>query len=203
MMCPCRQDAEDAVTDAYLKAFGHWERISGYPPHAAEKWVHTTMKRDLWKAGRRRKKEEQLALEVPVAPQSSVEDTAEARRALAAIANLPQRQRVVMMAHLEGLPDKEIAKRLRVRPSTVRAHLFQARRTLERLLDLTPEPSRPGERLVRIPVPSSTSPQGADDPLATLLLNTEAWLTEGIAAHGEALERIRQAIASSSPDLPQ
>lgn len=55
--------------------------------------------------------------------------------------DLPARQREVFnLADIEGVALVEIAERLRMKPSTVRAHLFRARRTLRsRILASHPE----------------------------------------------------------------
>jgi RNA polymerase sigma-70 factor (ECF subfamily) len=50
-------------------------------------------------------------------------------------ASLPPQQRAAFaLREIEGLSTEEVARIVGVRPSTVRNHLFQARRTLQRLL---------------------------------------------------------------------
>jgi RNA polymerase sigma-70 factor, ECF subfamily len=60
---------------------------------------------------------------------------------MALFRELPARQREVFyLADLEGFAPVEIAERLGMNPTTVRAHLFRARRALRaRLLERHPE----------------------------------------------------------------
>lgn len=59
-------------------------------------------------------------------------------------ADLPEKQRMVfLLRELEGLPSKEVADLVGCRESTVRNHLFNARRTLrEKLVERYPEYAR-------------------------------------------------------------
>lgn len=56
-------------------------------------------------------------------------------RLLAALAELPEERREVVLLHdLEGWTHREIAERMELPPGTVRSHLFHARRKLRQLL---------------------------------------------------------------------
>ncbi|MEV8634054.1 RNA polymerase sigma factor [Streptosporangium sp. NPDC051023] len=200
VICGGRQDAEDAMADAYLEAFRHWDRIGRYEPRAAEKWVHTTMQRRWWKVAGRRRRREAVELRVPVRPCSSPEETAEVTMVLAALPALTERERIVVLAHcVYGLSQKEVADMLGVKSSLVAVNLFQARRRLERLMGLTRPLRRPGERFVRLPgLLGANGPARGDDPLALLLRGTLAWLGEAFEAEETGLERVRHVIESAS-----
>jgi RNA polymerase sigma-70 factor (ECF subfamily) len=68
-------------------------------------------------------------------------------------AELPARQRAVFaLREIEGLDTDEVARLCGVRASTVRNHLFQARRALQRALErrypeYLPEGERPGREV--------------------------------------------------------
>ncbi|MER7131650.1 RNA polymerase sigma factor [Streptosporangium saharense] len=199
MICASRQDAEDAVADAYLEAFRHWDRIGGYEPRAAERWVHTTMQRRWWKiAGRRRRREAQ-ELRVPVRPCSTPEETAEVSMVLSALGSLAERERIVVLAHcVYGMSHKEIAERLGIRSSLVALVLFQARRRLERLTGLGGRNRGPGQRFARLSgLLGADTPAQADDPLAVLLHGAWEWLSEAFEAQGTALDRVRGVIEAA------
>ncbi|MEV7009881.1 sigma-70 family RNA polymerase sigma factor [Streptosporangium sp. NPDC051022] len=188
MICGSTQDAEDAMAEAYLEAFRRWDRVGGYEPRAAEKWVHTTMQRRWWKTAARRRRRETGELRVPVRPCSSPEQTAEVTMVLGALSALSERERIVVLAHcVYGLSQKEVADRLGVRSALVAVYLFQARRKLERLLGLARPPKEPGERFTRLPgLFGADGHAHLDDPLVALLRTAWGWLREAFEAEAES-----------------
>ncbi|GHH70791.1 hypothetical protein GCM10017673_23220 [Streptosporangium violaceochromogenes] len=197
MICGSTQDAEDVVADAYLEAFRHWDRVGRYEPRAAEKWVHTTMRRRWWKVAGRRRKREAGELRVPVRPHSSPEQTAEVAMVLGALPSLREHERIVVLAHcVYGLSQKEIAEGLGVKSALVAVYLFQARRKLERLVGVS-RPSRgPGERFARL-TGRPGAPAPLDDPLAVLLRSASFWLADALDADATGPARVHRAIESA------
>ncbi|MFE0465266.1 sigma-70 family RNA polymerase sigma factor, partial [Kitasatospora sp. NPDC058965] len=128
--------------------------------------------------------------------QATTEETAEARAALAALAALPGRQRMVMVLHLvHGLSQPDIAEQLNIRRSTVAAHVFKARRTLEEVLGMHPTErgeertgllagGRPAGLLRPVTLLAQTGPA---DPLAERLRAAEDWLRAGFEADPDAV----------------
>jgi len=68
-------------------------------------------------------------------PQRQAERGDQRARLLAAMGELPQERREVLLLHdLEGWTHREIAERMRLPPGTVRSHLHHARRRMRALL---------------------------------------------------------------------
>lgn len=143
-------DADEAVQDAFVKAFTH---IGSYKDEwPFEVWFTRILINgclDRLKARRRRDRwivpmiesggGERELTEIMPARGPSPEDTMllnERRRRLAdALAGLPDRQRTIfMLSHYEGLSSKEVSAMTGLNESTVRVHLFRAIRKLRGLL---------------------------------------------------------------------
>jgi RNA polymerase sigma factor (sigma-70 family) len=183
MMCGNRQDAEDAVQEAYTEALRRWDRVGGLDSPAA--WVHRVMRQRVWRAVQRRDRARPVGLAVPVPEASTVEQAAEARAVLGALVGLPGRQRAVLVLHcLFGLSHQEIADQLGIRSTgTVASNLFKARQSLHDLLGTAGERPRPGDPLV--------TPAGRPvTPLAVAVQRAGRWLRDGVAGDREGLERV-------------
>ncbi|MEV6133540.1 sigma-70 family RNA polymerase sigma factor [Streptomyces violaceusniger] len=173
MLSGNRQNAEDAVQEAYIEAMRRWPKVRAYA--SPEAWVTTTMRRKLSKDGRRwwfRWKPVELAeTTVPAATTATVEETAEALAALRALGTLPPRQRQVVVMHsLEGMSYRAISAELGISVGSVGSNLNKARARLSLLLDVSPELGRPTERLLtRTP----------EDPLTVALYGAAEWLSGG------------------------
>lgn len=166
-----RQNAEDAVQEAYIEAMRRWPHVRTCA--SPEAWVDTTMRRKLSRDGRRwwfRWKPVELT--VPAATTATVEETAEALAVLRALGTLPPRQRQVVVMHsLEGMSYAEISAELGISTGSVGSNLHKARARLTLLLDLSREVRPDGERLM-----------SADelDPLSAALHGAAAWLRDGL-----------------------
>ncbi|MFE0461540.1 hypothetical protein ACFW1A_20050, partial [Kitasatospora sp. NPDC058965] len=65
LLCGNREDAEDAVLEAYAAAAERWaDRLRGY--ESPEGWVSTVVEQRLWKTARARSKQREALLRVPV-----------------------------------------------------------------------------------------------------------------------------------------
>ncbi|ADI08126.1 ECF subfamily RNA polymerase sigma factor [Streptomyces bingchenggensis BCW-1] len=175
MLSGNRQNAEDAVQEAFIEAMRRWPTVRACA--SPEGWVVTTMRRKLSRDGRRwwfRWKPVELT--VPAATTATVEETAEAMAVLRALGMLPPRQRQVVVMHsLEGMSYAEIGAELGISAGAVGSNLHKARARLSLLLDASPELDRPGDSLV---------PGVRTDPLSTALRGAAEWLLDGLrAAH--------------------
>lgn len=133
-----REDAEDLVQDAFLAAL---ERIDTFRPgRSFSPWFY----RILVNRGLNARRARSLRTTVPI-PESAaarspspdrMAEQGELREELrAALASLPERQRVVVeLFELEGFSGPEIAGILEISEGTVRWHLHEARRALRRAL---------------------------------------------------------------------
>lgn len=165
-----RQNAEDAVQDAYVEALRHWPRVMRHP--SPEGWVVTTMRRKLFRAsGKWWSRWKRVELTVTASPSSSVEETAEALETLRALGLLPPRQRQVLVMRCQGMRSLEIAEDLGIAPGTVAGHLHQARAHLGLALGLPPDSGPSGDALL-----NSARP----DALSSAVRSAAAWLCDGL-----------------------
>ena len=141
-----REDAEDAVLRAFLKAYA---AIGGFDPERPLRpWLRTIVANCCTDVVRRRRDEvalsdlfaESHAGNEDVAADVEVASTAETVRV--AISRLPQRYAEVMeLRVVEDLPIEEIALRLRRPVGTIKSWLFRARTMLSRSLSPTLTPN--------------------------------------------------------------
>jgi RNA polymerase sigma factor (sigma-70 family) len=143
--------AQDSFADAYLNRAscrGDWT-----DPDVFGRWlrgVALNVYRN-WARGRRRRgrlvKVDSAAVEQAFGPPSR-EPTDQIQRLRQAIERLPTRQRqVVLMHYLEETSVRQVAGLLSVSVKTVEGRLYQARRSLRRMLDSEPRPLTPGKVL--------------------------------------------------------
>jgi RNA polymerase sigma-70 factor (sigma-E family) len=126
-------DADDLVQDALIKLRSHWSQVSRKDDPTG--YVRTTMARAHVSVWRRRRREVLTALPLDHAVDDPgidrAEHTGRAGRIWVALAQLPPRQRTVLvLRYYEHLTDAEIAASLNVRPVTVRSNVS---RGLEKL----------------------------------------------------------------------
>ncbi len=130
------EDAEDAVQDAFLHAYRALHRF--LPDQAFGAWLHRIVANASLDITRRRKVRD--ADDLPETIASPFRDPAESdelrRRLRSALAQLPERQRAVIVLHdVEGFKHSEIGKLLDIPEGTARSDLHYARSALRRLLE--------------------------------------------------------------------
>ena len=120
-----REDAEDLVQVALVKAVPHWARIAGDP----EPYVRKILARESISRWRRRRWRE---VHTDAVPEGAVEGPGDDRLVLrAALAGLAPRQRaVIVLRYYEDLTEAETARVLGISVGTVKS---QARDALARL----------------------------------------------------------------------
>ena len=135
-----RARAEEACQDAFVLLLQRWSVVSEY--ERPEAWVRTVAVRGALRTVRRDSRRSALELvrhrrvDDVVTPDWPDVDLARA------LTQLPAKQRAAVVLHyLEDLPVTEVAKALEVSDSTVKQHLFRARRHLAALLSETVEVS--------------------------------------------------------------
>jgi RNA polymerase sigma factor (sigma-70 family) len=182
-----RHDAEDAVQEAYAAAWSVWDRISTYENPGA--WVYKVVRQRLWKSAKRWQRVRPLDTDELAelrATDGDPERFAEAAETLAAMATLPDRQRMVLTMHcLQQMEQQQIADELGLSRGAVAASIFKARRKLEKVLGMkdTELVTLEGGR------PSVVAAARAEDPLAVALRAVVSWLT---AARRDRPVRLRQ-----------
>ncbi len=115
--------AREITQDAFVAALVHWRKVSTYDNPGA--WVRRVAIRQAVRAARRTR----------IAPSLETTDVNpdrdDALDVRAAVAALPASQRAAVVLHyLHDLPVGEVARMLGCSDSTVRTHLFRARKSL-------------------------------------------------------------------------
>ncbi len=134
-------DAEDAVQDAYIRAFGALDNL-GEPEHLATWLTRIVVNESLRRQSRRHRQEELPEDAAPdtAAPAWNNPDAltarAEIRRMIeAAVNRLPDKLRTVFMLRaVEEFSVEETASLLGIPPDTVKTRLFRARDALKQAL---------------------------------------------------------------------
>lgn len=132
------QDADDAVQDAFLSALRNLGRYDATRPFGP--WLLRIVSNAALDRLRRERVRATEAIAPEVAARDAAPDRLADRAALsdalrAALATLPERQRVaVVLFDVEGYSHGEIAEILGIPEGTVRSHVFHARRTLRAAL---------------------------------------------------------------------
>lgn len=127
LACGERQLAEDAVQEAFARALERWTRLGGEP--WALGWVITTA---LNYARRSRK----VRVPPPSAESRSAVDLDDAIDLRAAVAALPRRQQeAIALYYMADFPLDEVARAMRCRTGTAKAHLARARRKLAQIME--------------------------------------------------------------------
>ncbi len=129
------EDAEDAVQEAFLHAYKALDRF--LPDQAFGAWLHRIVANAALDITRRRKVRD--ADELPETVASPFRDPAEGdelrQRLKDALAELPERQRSVIVLHdVEGFKHSEIGEMLGIPEGTARSDLHYARSQLRGIL---------------------------------------------------------------------
>jgi len=127
-------EAQDAVHEAFARAWQRWDSIRGYGD--PEAWVRTVARRiavSRWRRARNRLTAHRRHGPPPALPGPSASSVA----LRVALARLPVEQRTaVVLHHLCDLPVSEVARETGVPEGTVKARLFRGRRALAELLNV-------------------------------------------------------------------
>jgi RNA polymerase sigma-70 factor (ECF subfamily) len=134
-----REDAEDLVQEAFMVALDRIDTFDVARPFAP--WLSRivlTRALNARKAASRRRGAPlgDDALSTEASPLAEAETNDVHERVRAALASLPERQRVIIqLFELDGYSAQEVADLLGLSAGTVRWHAHEARRTLRELLD--------------------------------------------------------------------
>jgi RNA polymerase sigma-70 factor (ECF subfamily) len=156
-------DSDEAVQDAFVKAYSHFGTFREELPF--EIWftrilingcldrLKARRRRERWLAptavdafGVERTPADYLPARGP-SPEDQVLSAERRRQLMAALSELPERQRLVfMLSHFDGRTSREVSATTGLNESTVRVHLFRAIRRLRGLLGTAPGASVPARR---------------------------------------------------------
>lgn len=125
-----RVRAEDLLQTAYLRTWSAWDRVRDGDPVAYARRTLTNARTDRWRRSRREVLVD--AADMPERSEAScAADQAERDLLVRALRTLPEKQRrVVVLRHLLGLPEAQVAADLGVSLGTVKS---TASRGLQRL----------------------------------------------------------------------
>jgi RNA polymerase sigma-70 factor (ECF subfamily) len=134
-----RWGAEDLAQEAFLAAHRDWERIGSYEQPGA--WVRRAVANLSVSAFRRRAAEAKALARVALGRGEAAPDLAAADPEFwAAVRALPPRQaQVVALYYLEDRSVADVADILEMTLGTVKRHLYDARRSLARRLQIQEE----------------------------------------------------------------
>jgi RNA polymerase sigma-70 factor (sigma-E family) len=127
-------EAQDAVQEAYIRAWQRWAALSRYDqPEAWVRMVACRIATSRWRSMRSRVRAYIRAADpVQAAPPPGVDML----DVIAAMRRLPEEQRVAIALHyLVGLPVADVARETRAPVGTVKARLARGRKALAPLLD--------------------------------------------------------------------
>jgi RNA polymerase sigma-70 factor (sigma-E family) len=125
-------EAQDAVQEAFIRAWQRWDTVAGYGnPEAWVRVVACRIATSRWRSMRSRlRAHERHGIELTTAEPSV--DTVEI---VAAMRKLPEDQRIALaLYYLVGLPVAEVATETGAPVGTVKARLFRGRAALAGLL---------------------------------------------------------------------
>ena len=132
-VCGDLAEAQDAVAEAYARAWQRWAKIAEYED--PESWVRMVAWRlaaNRWRGLRRLRR---LRVKMAV-PASTPGPTPDRVAVTAALRRLPEAQRrVVVLHYLYGLTVAQIAMSTQMPAGTVKVYLARARAALARLLN--------------------------------------------------------------------
>jgi RNA polymerase sigma-70 factor (ECF subfamily) len=128
-----REQAQDALQEAYVRAWQRWDRISAYDD--AEAWVRTVAYRQCVSHWRRLSTARRYARDVSLPEEVAPVATADVVAVRSALARLSREQRAVLVLHeLCDLSVEQIAAQTRTPAGTVKTRLMRGRAALAALL---------------------------------------------------------------------
>jgi RNA polymerase sigma factor (sigma-70 family) len=135
-VCGSATEADDAVQEAFVKAFHSLHRFRADAP--LRPWLMRIVANEAKNRRRSSGRRARLAVvaagrrsDAPAGPEDAAISTAESRAVLAAVAALPERDReVISYRYFAGLSERETAEAIGCPPGTVKSRLARA---LERL----------------------------------------------------------------------
>lgn len=133
-----REDAEDVVQDAFIRALERLDRLDQSRPFAPWLYrivVNTALNFRRGRSLRATRPVPENARSTTTSPETDADRSLLAERLRQAMALLPQKQRVILLlSDLEGMSGREIADIVGIPAGTARWHLHQARAAMRRLL---------------------------------------------------------------------
>ena len=137
-----RQDAEDLVQDAFVRAHNHLSSYDQERPFGP--WMRTLAANLCYNRLNRSKlirveledERDSPTMNPGSSPESALETSQEHTALYQALWELPLQQRIVLeLRHFQGLSYQEMADTLNLPINTVRSHLYRGRQNLAKILE--------------------------------------------------------------------
>jgi RNA polymerase sigma-70 factor (sigma-E family) len=143
LLCGDEHLADELVQQALARTYLHWSRARDRDPLAYARRVLANLRIDMWRKRRREVLTAPAELPEGDGVGSAADQHADRDRLVRALATLTQRQRrVVVLRHLVGLSEREVADDLGVSVGTVKSTASRGLARLRSVLDAAdPEPS--------------------------------------------------------------
>lgn len=132
-----QSEAHDAAQEAFTEAWRNWASI-----RAPRAWLRTVALREFYRGLPRREIPTESFRDILPARPPEADLNEQARDVLAALQQLPFRQRQVMALRIDGFSPAEIASQLGIDPAAARQSLAKAKKNLSELLHLTRRTAR-------------------------------------------------------------
>jgi RNA polymerase sigma-70 factor (sigma-E family) len=137
MLVDDRGSAEEVVQEAFEALYRHWGQLRD--PDAAVTYLNRCVVNKSRSRLRRRRTERAFLAPVPdpvAGADSTALDKQQRQALLVAVADLPQRQReVIVLRYFLDLSEGQIAAWLGISPGSVKRHAFRATTTLQRRME--------------------------------------------------------------------
>jgi RNA polymerase sigma-70 factor (ECF subfamily) len=211
--------AEDAVQDAFLRAFRNIERFDG--DYHLDAWLHRIVTNTCHDIGRRRGRDTRLfdractEVEVEVAPADEAFDAVPREQVTQALDSLPESYReVLMLRFVDELPYPDVAEKAGISEENARARVSRGRTMLKRMLTSTAAlvvwmvpPLRRQAQLTGAEAEAANQAASQLQGLATIATSAPAptqtftQLSGIIAQAGPAIATAAPAVSSTAPAL--
>ncbi|MFD7900834.1 RNA polymerase sigma factor [Kitasatospora sp. NPDC059747] len=190
-LCQDGETAEELVQEAYVQASRMWSRLRtmDHP----EAYLRQIMRNEFLDRVERRTRERASWLQAGIPEQARIEVTVETRQVLAAVRELPERQREVLVRFcLQAEPQRAIAEDLKISANTVAVHVKQARNNLAKRLGITSQELWSDfDSLVDAPA------GGLQDQLMVELLDAALWLEDAFEHDQLGLDLLLERLAEA------
>lgn len=128
----CREDASDAVQDAFVDAFRAMKKFDSTRPFYP--WFYVLLRNRCYKATAKRRETESIDETEILAPGGEVQNVETLAIEAALLGLEPEDRELVTLKYLDGLSYDELAARFEIPKGTVMSRLFYARKKLMKLI---------------------------------------------------------------------
>jgi RNA polymerase sigma-70 factor (ECF subfamily) len=129
---------DDVVQETYLRGYRHLSRGKFRNESSLESWLYAIARNESFRMNKKLVREEEKAERSAEQQMASVPEQffpEEKVHIEHLIDKLPEKYRQVMLLKAEGMPEMEIASRLRINEGTVKSRFFRGKEMLHKLFE--------------------------------------------------------------------